>query len=110
MIGAGVVRRPAGVFSDDRRGAVGARHRPRQRALALLDALDNEDVLGAIDVLLPGERETLREPLTELVAELTRIEVLSDDASLAGSRGVDIMVEDGSVDGRARPTSTTSST
>ena len=51
-----------------------------------------------IDVLLPGERDTLREPVTDLVGELRRLEVLSDDASLADVDGVDFIVEDESVE------------
>ncbi len=69
---------------------------PEEAGLALLDALENEDALGAIDVLLPGERESLREPLTALNDELTRVEVLSEDV-LTGVSGVDFVVEDESV-------------
>ena len=46
-----------------------------------------------IDVLLPGERETLRGPVTDLADELARLEVLSDDASLSDIGGVDLVVE-----------------
>ena len=69
---------------------------PEEAGLALLEALENEDALGAIDVLLPGERESLREPLTALNDELTRVEVLSEDV-LTGVSGVDLVVEDESV-------------
>ena len=55
-----------------------------------------------IDVLLPGERDTLRDPATDLVDELTRLEVLSDDASLSDIGGVDLVVESQSVE--TRPT------
>ena len=47
---------------------------PEAAADAVLDALDNEDVLGAVDVLLPGERETFREPLQTLVVERSWLE------------------------------------
>ena len=63
---------------------------PEDAGLALLTALENEDVLGMMDVLLPGERETLKEPLVDLTDELSRIEVLSADASLSDVAGVDI--------------------
>ena len=63
-----------------------------------------------IDVLLPGERETLRGPATDLAEELTRLEVLSDDASLSDIGGVDLVVEEPVGRGRAERTSTTSST
>jgi hypothetical protein len=67
---------------------------PEEAGLALLTALENEDVLGVMDVLLPGERETLKDPLVELTDELSRIEVLSPDASLADVAGVDIELQD----------------
>ena len=78
LIGAGVFA-ASRVFGDDSAGGADS---PEAAGLALLDALDQEDALGVVDLLLPGERETLRQPLTELVDELTRIEVLSDDATL----------------------------
>ena len=49
-------------------------------------------------MLLPGERETLRGPVTDLADELQRLEVLSDDASLSDIGGVDFIVEDESVE------------
>jgi hypothetical protein len=67
---------------------------PEEAGLALLTALENEDVLGMMDVLLPGERETLKNPLVELTDELRRIEVLSADASLTDVAGVDIELQD----------------
>ena len=67
---------------------------PEEAGLALLTALENEDVLGIMDVLLPGERETLKDPLVDLTDELSRIEVLSADASLAHVAGVDIELHD----------------
>ncbi len=94
LIGAGVFA-ASQVFFDD---SAGGAESPEAAGLALLDALDQEDALGAVDLLLPGERETLRQPLTELVDELTRIEVLSDDASLTKISGLDVQIEDGSVD------------
>jgi hypothetical protein len=67
---------------------------PEEAGLALLTALENEDVLGIMDVLLPGERETLKDPLVDLTDELSRVEVLSADASLAHVAGVDIELHD----------------
>ena len=92
LVGAGVfaVTRIAG--GDDGGGA----DSPQAAGEALLSAVEAEDALGVIDVLLPGERETLRGPLTDLVSELRRIEVLSDSADLAAVGGIDI-----ELDGRA---------
>ena len=58
--------------------------------LSLLQAIENEDVLGVVDVLSPGERDAFRDPLVDLVAELTRLEVLSTDADLSRILGVDV--------------------
>jgi hypothetical protein len=43
-------------------------------------AIDNEDVLGLIEVLLPSERESLVIPATGVLSELSRLDVLTDDA------------------------------
>jgi hypothetical protein len=87
----------AGVFGVTRlvsdSGSGGAAT-PEEAGLALLTALENEDVLGMMDVLLPGERDTLKEPLVDLTEELSRLEVLSPDASLSDVAGVDIELQD----------------
>ncbi|MET0326196.1 MAG: hypothetical protein ABW219_13295 [Ilumatobacteraceae bacterium] len=88
-------------FTDDSAAAGGA-DSPEAAGEAFLAAIDNEDALGMIDVLLPGERETLGGPATDLIEELTRLEVLSDDASLSGVDGIDLVVESQSVE--TRPT------
>ena len=84
----------AGVFAITRfagDAAAGGADSPEDAANAFLDAIDDEDVLGVIDVLLPGERETFRQPLQDFVSELRRLEVLSDD-DLSDIGGVDLEV------------------
>jgi hypothetical protein len=87
----------AGVFAVTRvsgdSGSGGASS-PEAAANDFLDALDNEDVLGLVDVLLPGERDTFRQPMQDLVSELTRLEVLNDNADLSKIGGVDIAITD----------------
>ena len=63
---------------------------PDELGLTLLQAIENEDVLGVVDVLSPGERDVFRDPLVDLVAELTRLGVLSTDADLSRILGVDV--------------------
>lgn len=75
---------------------------PAEVGTALTTALDNEDILGVIDLLLPGERETFREPLVEFVGHLSRLEVLSTDADLSKIGGLDIQFTDVTV--REEPT------
>jgi hypothetical protein len=79
-------------------GDAGGAATPEDAGLALLTAFENEDVLGMIDVLLPGERETFRDPATELTDELRRIQVLSESADLSAVAGIDIVLEDETVD------------
>ena len=49
----------------------------------VLDAIENEDVLGILDLLMPGEREVFKQPAIDFVSELSRLEVLSPAADLA---------------------------
>lgn len=79
-------------ISGDGAGSGGA-DSPEAAADLLLDALDDEDALGAVDVLLPGERETFREPMQRFVTRLADWDVLSDD-NLSGIGGIDITVTD----------------
>ena len=93
-IAAGAVFGVTRLTSDDNGGGAAT---PEEAGLALLTALENEDVLGMIDVLLPGERETLQDPVTDLTDELRRLEVLSDEADLSAVSGVDLVLENESV-------------
>ncbi len=63
----------------------------------VLTSLENEDVLGLLDVLAPGERELFRQPAIDFVAELSRLEVLSPAADLAKIEGIDLSVVGGAV-------------
>lgn len=82
----------AGIFAVS--NLTGASHggaaSPDELGLSLLQAIENEDVLGVVDVLSPGERDVFRDPLVDLVSELTRLEVLSTDADLSRLLGVDV--------------------
>lgn len=90
----------AGTFAVTRISAdssSGGAASPEDAGMALLDAIDDEDVLAMADLLLPGERTTLRDPAVDLVDELRRLEVLSDGASLSKIDGIDLVVTDRSV-------------
>ncbi len=54
-------------------------------------------MLGVVDVLSPGERDVFRDPLVDLVGELTRLEVLSPDADLSRILGLDVEFSNESV-------------
>ena len=93
-IAAGAVFGITRLTGDDSSGGAAT---PEEAGLALLTAFENEDVLGMIDVLLPGERETLKDPVTDLTDELRRLEVLSEEADLSAVSGVDLVLESESV-------------
>ena len=63
----------------------------------LLKAIENEDALGAVDLLLPGERETFRQPLVDLFSELGRLGVVEDKVNLNQVNGFDLTVDNPSV-------------
>jgi hypothetical protein len=71
---------------------------PEDVGTSLLAALEDEDALGVIDLLLPGERDVVRDPLVQLVSDLGRLDVLSDDATLSDVAGFDIDITDEQVD------------
>ena len=60
----------------------------------LLDAASNEDVLGLLASLDPGERDTLRGPAEDLFAELERLEVLAPGFDPSQIGGVDLAFDD----------------
>jgi hypothetical protein len=97
IVGAGTFA-VARIAGDD---AAGGAATPEDAGLAFVEAIGNEDLLGVVDVLLPGERDALGGPLSDIVDELQRLEVLSDDADESAISGVDFEFEDVSVDADA---------
>lgn len=86
----------AGVFAVQNIGgdsSSGGAATPEELGAALMTAIENEDVLGMIDVLSPGERDVFRQPMIDLVSELTRLEVLAPEADLGKIEGFDIVLE-----------------
>lgn len=61
---------------------------PAAAVQALLSAVENNDALGALAALDPGERDALTPGLLALVAQLRRLGVLSSTASLAHISGL----------------------
>jgi hypothetical protein len=60
----------------------------------MFDAVGDEDVLGVMDTLLPGEQRSLQQPIEDIVAELRRLGILSEEADLGAVQGVDIEFRD----------------
>jgi hypothetical protein len=67
---------------------------PTEVGTRLMDAFSAEDALGVVDLLLPGEREMMRQPLIDVVDNLKRLEVVDADASLDKVGGLDIRFDD----------------
>jgi hypothetical protein len=55
----------------------------------MLDAAGNEDVLGLLAALDPGERDALKQPVEDMFAELERLEVVDPSLELTGIEGID---------------------
>ncbi|WP_436794453.1 hypothetical protein [Actinospongicola halichondriae] len=60
----------------------------------LIDAASDEDMLGMMAALDPGERDALRGPVEDMFGELERLEVLDDSFDLAGVNGLDLEFAD----------------
>lgn len=84
----------AGQLRGDNAGGAGS---PEDVGLEMMSALEQEDMLGLVDLLLPGERDVFREPLIDIVSELSRVDILSADATLADLSGLDIDMVDEAV-------------
>jgi hypothetical protein len=89
LLGAGGFAVSKIVAGDD-----GGAANPTEVGTRLMDALAAEDALGVVDLLLPGERDMMRQPLIDLVDNLKRLEIADDTASLEKLGGVDIAFED----------------
>jgi hypothetical protein len=71
-------------------GSDGGAASPNEVGTRLIDSLSQEDALGVVDLLLPGERETMRQPLIDIVDNLKRLEVADNTATLSKVGGFDI--------------------
>lgn len=63
---------------------------PTEVGTRLMRSLADEDALGVVDLLLPGERDTMRQPLIDIVDNLKRLGVVDSTASLDKVGGLDI--------------------
>ncbi|MCP5029318.1 MAG: hypothetical protein GY929_23845 [Actinomycetia bacterium] len=59
-----------------------------------LDAVAEEDVVGAVELLAPAERRSFGQPLLDIVDELARLEILDPDLDLSNVSGIDIEFRD----------------
>lgn len=73
-------------------GAEGGAATPVEAVQQLVASINAEDALGAMDMLLPGERRTFKQPMIDMVAELSRLEILDTTAKLDAVSGTDVEV------------------
>ncbi|MCU1486984.1 MAG: hypothetical protein JWN67_3730 [Actinomycetia bacterium] len=71
----------------------GSTNDPEDPVRAMFAAAEQGDVLGVLAQLDPGERDALQGPVTDLVDQLNRLDVLHD-ADLGHVSGVDLQVDD----------------
>jgi hypothetical protein len=71
-------------------GGKGGGGTPDGAVQSLLKAVGNEDVLGVLESLLPGERDSLRQSLTDLSGELSRLDILEKSFDLRKIKGLNL--------------------
>jgi hypothetical protein len=65
---------------------------PEAAVRQFFDSITKRDMVGVLDALPPGERESIKEPLLELASELKRLGVLSDTLELSNVSGLDFTI------------------
>jgi len=60
----------------------------------LFESLANEDLIGAAEILLPGERDSLIQPWFDMVEQYKRLEVLDPALDLSAVPGIDLEFSD----------------
>lgn len=79
-------------------GSGGGAGSPDEAVQALLDAAAAEDLIGVMDAMAPSERNLIKDPMVDMMTELKRLEVLSEDAKLDGIDGIDFTFDDVEMD------------
>lgn len=88
-----VVALVAGLFGLAALTSDGGEDSPEAAVQKLVDALENEDVLGALEALVPAERAVLRGRVVELGDQLRRLGIVDERLDLGAVPGVDLSVE-----------------
>ncbi|SHG07366.1 hypothetical protein SAMN05443575_1297 [Jatrophihabitans endophyticus] len=67
---------------------------PRAAVEKIVTDLDNDDLVGVLEDLPPGERAAITKPFLDTVDQLKRTKVLRSDADLSNVSGVDVHATD----------------
>lgn len=97
-------------FAATQLGNDGGAGDPEAAVRAMFDAIADEDVLGLLATLEPGERDAISAPVEQLFEELERLEVLDDSFDLAGIDGIDSSSKISSSAGSRSETTSSAST
>ncbi len=82
----------AGVLALANLTSSGGTATPEDAVRKLVDAVAAKDMLGALEALVPAEREVLRDRVVDLAGELGRLGILDDKIDLGQVPGADIAV------------------
>jgi hypothetical protein len=94
VLGAVVVLAGGGlIVVRNLQSAAGGFDSPEAAVSALFQAADQEDLLGVVDALRPGERAMLRDTLMPLEKEMERLDVLDKNVDMHQVAGVQITVD-----------------
>lgn len=85
-----VVLLAGGAMAAVQKGGGSGLSSPQGAVERLLEAVEDADLLGVLEALLPGERSSFREPVSDLASELRRLEILSSDLDLGGISGFEV--------------------
>ncbi|MDP9463063.1 MAG: hypothetical protein M3P52_00440, partial [Actinomycetota bacterium] len=71
---------------------------PEEAVSAFVSAMEQEDVLGMIDVALPEEVGALRSAVDSATADAKRLDLLGDEFDSNGVQGIDVSIDDLALD------------
>ncbi len=74
-------------------GSSGGSDSPEAAVQSMFDALEQNDLIGVLDHLAPGEREVIKDQVGDLVNEGKRLGLLSEDATLENVPGFTVDFE-----------------
>ncbi len=67
---------------------------PEEAVTMFVSALENEDVIGMIDLALPEEVAVLRAAIDSATSDAKRVGLLADEFNVSGVQGIDISIDD----------------
>ncbi len=95
VLGAVVLLAGGGFFAFSALGASGGAESPEEAMDTLIEAWNNEDFVAVAEMLEPGERRAIAEPLLfDVLPELQRIGVFADSVGADGTDGLDFELVD----------------